>query len=145
MPARPGNLVSPDVAPGRIVVNIARAAVELQVYSWEQARRISRNLHGWVFRGQSSARQGLTSSIERAAKRAGVERRLLRGYVEHLLNEFQQRAHHYLAALPPATATLEWLALLQHPVTEFLVCLRADRKCGNPRAKPTDWKALSAF
>jgi hypothetical protein len=114
-PARPVNPVALDAEPGCIVaVKTSFAAGEVHVYSWEQARRISRSLHGWVFRGQSSARHGLTSSIERAAKRAGIERRLLRGYEEYVLVEFQRRAHHYLSALPPAKATLEWLALLPH-------------------------------
>ena len=32
-----------------------------------------------------------------------------------------------------------------HPVTEFWVCIRADKKCGNSLAKSKDWKALKDF
>jgi len=32
-----------------------------------------------------------------------------------------------------------------HPVTEFHVCVRADRKCGDTLAKPKDWKRLEDF
>jgi hypothetical protein len=43
-----------------------------------------------------------------------VELGLLPDYEDHIVGEFQRRAHHYLATLPPNTARLEWLALLQH-------------------------------
>jgi hypothetical protein len=93
---------------------MSTVAAEVRVSSWEQARRISRALHGWVFRGQSNARYGLSSTLERAAKRAGVKLEFLRTYETNILQQFQRRAHHYIPALPPPTATLEWLALLQH-------------------------------
>ncbi len=32
-----------------------------------------------------------------------------------------------------------------HPVSEFWVCARADRKCGETLAKPKDWKRLESF
>lgn len=32
-----------------------------------------------------------------------------------------------------------------HPVSEFWVCVRADRKCGETLAKPKDWKRLEDF
>ena len=89
-------------------------AVEVRVLSWEQARRISRALQGWIFRGQSNASYGLSSSLERAANRSGLELKRLRHYENIVLLEFQRRAHHYLNDLPPRDATLEWLALLQH-------------------------------
>jgi len=32
-----------------------------------------------------------------------------------------------------------------HPVTEFWVCIRADKKCGSTLARSKDWKALKDF
>jgi hypothetical protein len=32
-----------------------------------------------------------------------------------------------------------------HPVTEFYVCIRADRNCGETLSKPKDWKKLENF
>jgi FRG domain len=89
-------------------------AVEVPVFSWEQARRISRALYGWAFRGQSNASHGLSSSIERAANRSAVELKWLVSFEGQVLQEFQRRAHHYMTDLPPKSAILEWLALLQH-------------------------------
>ena len=99
---------------GRVTRPASRIAVEVRVLSWEQARRISRTLVGWAFRGQSNARHGLASSIERAAKRVSVELKWIRASEDYVLEEFQRRAHHYMTDLPPRSATLEWLALLQH-------------------------------
>jgi len=32
-----------------------------------------------------------------------------------------------------------------HPISEFWVCIRADRKCGETLSKPKDWKKLADF
>jgi hypothetical protein len=67
----------------------------------------------FVFRGARDGGQVLRATLERCAERVqwqGPRQALEDG----LLHEFQRRAHHYVADLPPRDATLEWLALMRH-------------------------------
>ena len=89
-----------------------------RAHNWRELMRLQERFASqggtWIFRGQGSDRWGLETSLERAVRifnRAGVPVATLEG---GLLRQFQRRAHHYLADIPPKTAWLEWLALMQH-------------------------------
>src|SRR5258706_9019944 len=83
----------------------------------------------WIFRGQSSAKWGLQTTLERAA----IEKNLafardarhasqltmqalseLPNREDWILTQFQRRAHLVMSAPPPLEAKLDWLAAIQH-------------------------------
>jgi hypothetical protein len=86
--------------------------------NWRDLMRLqeafARQGQKWIFRGQSSDKWGLATSLERTVRRfnrAGISISTIEG---GLLRQFQRRAHHYLPEIPPKAAWLEWLALMQH-------------------------------
>lgn len=75
---------------------------------------LGKTLAGHVFRGQSDAKWLLSTTLERVARRYGFPDGALRNREVVLLNNFQRRAHQYLADPPTLDDRLEWLALMQH-------------------------------
>jgi FRG domain len=83
----------------------------------------------WIFRGHSSARWGLETTLERAAvmknsafassagqlavltQQAFAE---LPGRETWILHQFRRRAHLVMPAAPPEDSLLDWLAAIQH-------------------------------
>jgi FRG domain len=88
--------------------------VQIRVNRWEEAVALGKELAGHVFRGQSNAKWGLSTTIERAARRYGFPDGALRNREVVLLNNFQRRAHQYVSDPPRPDDYLEWLALMQH-------------------------------
>lgn len=78
--------------------------------SWDDLLRAFDGLHGWIFRGHSSANWPPESTLER---RTPPEHNRL--HVEGgLVQEFQRRAHNYLEAHQIPQTPGQWLALMQH-------------------------------
>ena len=92
--------------------------LELRPADWEAARNIGeqlRDVGDWAFRGQSDARWGLETNLERALP--PYESNFLELALSdelRIIDDFKRRAHHYLASPPKATETLEWMSILQH-------------------------------
>src|SRR5947207_15545092 len=83
----------------------------------------------WIFRGQTSARWDLQTTLERAAiqknlafassvAHAAVLTAQALAYLPNredwILTQFQRRAHLVMPAPPPREARLDWLAAIQH-------------------------------
>lgn len=79
----------------------------------------------WQYRGQEDCNWPLTTTLERATLKnvdllgpSGIESRPCQFIPNHaeswVLFEFKRRAHHYLSAVPPDNAALDWLALMRH-------------------------------
>lgn len=86
----------------------------ITVERWADAKAQAHELHGWVFRGQSSAAWGLRTSIERLAEAGGTLPKLLRNREKWILRQFRSRAHLVMASPPAENDRLEWLAAIQH-------------------------------
>ena len=77
----------------------------------EDLEKFGQSHKGWLFRGHRSIRWKLETSLERAARRCGVNQQ---EYERRIFEEFRRHAHTYLARTPKDEDTLEWLALMQH-------------------------------
>jgi hypothetical protein len=78
----------------------------------EDIRRYAKR--GWLYRGQSSARWPLQTSLERACDRQRV-RSSRRSFIEDaLFREFRRAYHQYSKHIPQDRAVVEWLSLMQH-------------------------------
>jgi hypothetical protein len=82
--------------------------------SWDRLSAFQR--HGWMYRGQRCARWPLQTALERCCDRRSV-RWAARWAVEYRLSrEFRRAYHEYGTHIPAKASTLEWLALMQHPL-----------------------------
>ncbi len=86
----------------------------ITVDEWGDIKAHAHQLHGWVFRGQSSATWGLRTSIERLAEAGGTLPNLMRNREKWILRQFRSRAHLVMASPPDANERLEWLSAIQH-------------------------------
>jgi hypothetical protein len=77
----------------------------------EDLEKFGQSHKGWLFRGHRSIRWKLETSLERAARRCGVNQQ---EYERRIFEEFRRHAHTYLVRTPKDEDTLEWLALMQH-------------------------------
>ncbi len=69
----------------------------------------------WVFRGQANAEWGLSTTLQRAFKKRGVEDPLYRAHVENsTIGFFKDRSRLHLPTTPDEHDLLGWLALMQH-------------------------------
>lgn len=68
----------------------------------------------WIFRGEGSASNDLSTTIEREARRSEISSGDLHRVERQLINEFRRRAHHYMSDIPGRHNLVEWLALMQH-------------------------------
>ena len=68
----------------------------------------------WVFRGLTKFDSKLETTLERAAKRFGVDFTDLPNLEDGLLRHFKRQAHRYLTHLPQADDPIQWLALMRH-------------------------------
>lgn len=82
--------------------------------SWDMSRSLAQRMPRWAFRGQSDAKWGLITSLERAAKQFSCSPDTLSNREAWMLRQFQRRAHHYIDSPPALEQSLEWLALIQH-------------------------------
>ena len=80
----------------------------------EQFFKISTSIRHFVFRGQSDASWGLTTSLERAMQQFRSLPSLLPNREQWMLRQFKRRAHLYDSSLPSDDNFTEWLALMQH-------------------------------
>lgn len=81
--------------------------------TWSDAKELLSSFEqGWIFRGQGSNSWGLTTSLERAAGKAGLS--LLAFYEKWVRDEFESGAHQYLSSHQVPEDDIEWLALMQH-------------------------------
>jgi hypothetical protein len=88
---------------------------EVRITSWQdfqkEVKYFADHRGQWCFRGQRSAKWGLTPSLERLVEGD----RIPAARVEKVfLSRFTRQAHHYLQTIPADNSTLEWLALMQH-------------------------------
>jgi len=82
--------------------------------SWEIARACARYLPtGWIFRGQSDAGWGLSTTFERSATRQGCNL-LLPNREWWIIRQFTRRASHFINNAPDEEQYLDWLSLIQH-------------------------------
>jgi len=84
------------------------------VSNWSEAKEAFAQLRGFYFRGQVNADWPLTTSLERAAKRAGLGPKALLQAESIIVRTFRRRAHHFVPSPPAADEEIEWLALIQH-------------------------------
>jgi hypothetical protein len=84
------------------------------IKSWEEGVRLAKALPGWIFRGQENASWGLSSRLEREARRVGCSTKMLPGIERGIAEDFQRRAHQYISSPPQYTEHIEWLSVLQH-------------------------------
>ncbi len=68
----------------------------------------------WAFRGQADRAWPGTSSLWRHLTRVGVKPNWWERQERRSVEEFQEKAHHYLRHVPPSGDMLRWLALMQH-------------------------------
>lgn len=68
----------------------------------------------WIFRGERSPSNHLSTTLEREAIRSEIPFGDLHRVERKLMNEFRRRAHHYLSDVPARHDLVEWLALMQH-------------------------------
>lgn len=93
------------------------------------AKTVAGILPRWIFRGQTAARWGLETTLERAAvqrkiafasDQSDVARLTKQAFVDlteredWILKQFQRRAHLVMNTPPPQQARLDWLAAIQH-------------------------------
>jgi hypothetical protein len=86
----------------------------LRVNTWQEARILADELQGWTFRGQQDASWLLSSTLQRAEHQDGSTSVILTSIEQHLIEEFQRRAHHFLPDPPPLEDLIDWMALIQH-------------------------------
>lgn len=91
-----------------------RRLLRVRVDRWADARDVAEQLDHFVYRGQCNAQWPLETSIERAAKRFGMDRELIASQEKFVLKRFIRRACYMSQASPRETDMFEWLALLQH-------------------------------
>ena len=80
--------------------------------SWDRLSTFSR--HGWLYRGQRSAKWPLQTALERCCDRRSIRKADRRDVERRLSREFRRAYHHYSSHVPAKASTLEWLALMQH-------------------------------
>jgi hypothetical protein len=68
----------------------------------------------WLFRGHSSDKWALESTLERTLKPTGWDPEWAQISEEYCLFEFKARAHHYIAQESLPTSKLGWLSMMQH-------------------------------
>lgn len=68
----------------------------------------------WIYRGQSSAQWPLATTYERCCEQLKVPSAERRSLEDRLCREFRRAYHQYAAHVPPKSAVLEWLSLMQH-------------------------------
>lgn len=89
-----------------------------RICSWGQLLkaygRLAQTEEQWIFRGQKDSTWPLMTTLERAARRFGIEWKTLSDCEERLLRRFQRQYHQFSATVPDDTSVLEWLALMQH-------------------------------
>src|ERR1044071_1746316 len=88
------------------------ATVRLE--NWSDAHRLATWGARWVFRGHASARWELETALERACRDGRVATKHISNREFWMLRQFQRRAHIVVNHPPELTATLDWLALIQH-------------------------------
>ena len=85
---------------------------EITIKRWDQLA--SHQKEGWIYRGQSDAKDRLKTSLERACESWGMPLSLANKTEKLLIREFQRRLYHYTAHIPSKKAYYEWLSLMQH-------------------------------
>lgn len=80
--------------------------------TWGQLRRHAK--HGWVYRGHRCIEWALETSLDRYFKRQRVAKNQRATTEQLLIREFKRGYHDFGHHVPPHTAHLEWLALMQH-------------------------------
>ena len=89
--------------------------VEVTVPDWRSFAEIAALQGRHYFRGQSSARWPLASSLEREYNRYKPDRLGSPPNAEHwMLHEFKSKYHLHASSPPPESDDFEWLALMQH-------------------------------
>jgi hypothetical protein len=71
-------------------------------------------LHGWAFRGQSSAAWPVESALTRRFIRYGVHPSAWPLQERRILSLFKRKAHLFLEHIPDETDYFQWLGLMQH-------------------------------
>jgi hypothetical protein len=71
-------------------------------------------LHGWAFRGQSSAAWPVESALTRRLLRYGVHPSAWPLQERRILSLFKRKAHLFLQHIPDETDYFQWLGLMQH-------------------------------
>ena len=87
---------------------------EYTIKSWDDCRKLLKNINTWVFRGQSNSDWGLQTSLERGVyinDSHPFDKTIIE---EKIIEKFQRRAYHYLDKQPEKKDLLEWLSLIQH-------------------------------
>ncbi|MHC4109838.1 MAG: FRG domain-containing protein [Planctomycetota bacterium] len=85
---------------------------EITIKRWEELA--SHQKEGWIYRGQSDATYGLTTSLERACESWGISLSLAKKTEKLLIRAFQRRLYLYTGQIPNKKAYYEWLSLMQH-------------------------------
>jgi hypothetical protein len=68
----------------------------------------------WFFRGHADNSKPLETTLERAAKRYGVELSELPAWEAGLIRRFKRQLYHYTTDVPQDLDYTEWLAVMQH-------------------------------
>jgi len=87
---------------------------QITLSSWNDIHGIASTLHSFAFRGQSSAKWDLRSSLERSFERYKPLLAFHENKEHWILHEFKERFHLYSDNPPENNNNFEWLALLQH-------------------------------
>jgi hypothetical protein len=88
------------------------AITSVRLRDWDDIHTYDK--HGWLYRGQPSLRPALATSLERCLDRFRVPTTRRAALEERLIREFKRAYHQYSAHIPPDSAVLEWLSLMQH-------------------------------
>jgi hypothetical protein len=84
----------------------------IHVDTWRNVRELLWLFNGFAFRGHANAEWELQSTLWREISREPAETK--RQHERLVLQEFQRRAHHFVANPPANGFTLEWMTLLRH-------------------------------
>ncbi|RMA66573.1 FRG domain-containing protein [Ulvibacter antarcticus] len=88
----------------------------IEIQDWYEFKDLvsSKNMHSWIYRGQSNASWPMVSSLSRYLISFKVHKDAWSHQEERLLRIFKRKAHHFLNHLPNDNEAFEWLALMQH-------------------------------
>ncbi|WP_027722468.1 FRG domain-containing protein [Maridesulfovibrio zosterae] len=86
------------------------------ISSWSEFEELIREhtYRDWIYRGQSCAKWGLESSLERTFKDYEITDQDKGQYEIHLLEKFKAHSSLFLSNAPEKNDKLEWLSLMQH-------------------------------
>lgn len=87
---------------------------EYKIKSWEGCRALLNDLENWVFRGQSSSKWSLQTTLERSAIASNCDIRDIPRVEKRIIEKFQRSAFQYVDKTPQINDTFEWISLLQH-------------------------------